>query len=759
MKSLRFLLFGATIVSFISAGVIWLGIFRAEFGQSQLAFNQFSLLSLASVLINTLLIVLLWRRARSSETGFWFLIFLISITFWALAEFFQRISTTPDQAFTWQMIAVFGWATMPFVYLLFVLSYTNNQDHIRKIAIQIGGASMVAGMVFAHLKTGITVSSQVSLEPWGYDSAGGTYLNVFTVWLFAMFISAIGLLIHEYHSKDVSKQKRKQIKLLIAGALIPLIGGSCTDLILPGIFGMRVMPIATFLIAVQGVIIAYGVFRSQLFTINPASLSGEIMKTLPQPVIGTDNKFQIQFMNASAKQLFGRHRKFANEGMADIIGPDNFKKIELALDKNTDEEIVKIDRLPLKINQSTLVLQAQVSKIDKSDAGYVFSMADVTDQALALQTIAKEVRLRTELYHQERARLLASVSGLRQGFLITDDKKQVVLINEQAQKMLSQTKKDDIDKPNAGAHLSKIFTDVDVDIDKIATKVMRTNKYQEIYDVSFDKLVLDIDVLPISKDGDVIGIAVLFDDITERVLAQRSKDEFFSIASHELRTPLTAIRGNTSMMLDYYGKKLDKDTKEMVQDMYDSSLRLIEIVNDFLDTSRLEQGRMEFNPQDIEMSAIIKKVVSQTQALASDRGNIIKIDAQIDDLPFVHADASKLEQVIYNLVGNAIKFTSNGRVVVQGAQIDNQVKIRVSDSGRGIGKEGKKLLFRKFQQTGGSLLTRDTTKGTGLGLYISKLILEQMGGSIGLEHSEPDVGSAFYFTVPVAKINRDDKDR
>lgn len=757
MKLIRVLLPIVTLVSIGGGVLLWVAIISTNLDAAEFRYNPFALLSLASVLINTFLIAVLWRRIQSSETGFWFLMFLGATSFWAAAEFLQRISASPEQAFFWQSIAVFGWASMPFAYLFFVMSYTDNQLAIRRIFLQAGIFFMIAGLVYAQFNTTLTFSPANDLESWGYDSVNGPYLNIFTVWLLTLFLAAIGLLVQEYRQSE-SVRKRKQTMLLIVAVLIPSIGGTFTDLILPSIFHERVVPTATFLTAIEGLIIAYGIFRSQLFNINPVSLSGEVMRTLPQPVIGTDDTFGIQFMNANAQKMFKQYEPFRGKGIKDLVGKENTARIKQALAKASPDEVVNIDRVPLGLKEGVVIAQVQISKIKEGGAGYIFGMSNITQQVLTMRTIEREVKARTDLYNQERARLMASVNGLRQGFLITNNEHRIVLINKQAQAMFPQVKISDVQNGHVvGQSKASILEENlnGIKIEEWLTSVMRSNHYAEFNNVAAGKMVLDIDILPISMDDGAIGAAVLFDDVTERVLSERSKDEFFSIASHELRTPLTAIRGNTSMMLNYYNDKLDDDLREMVQDIHTSSLRLIEIVNDFLDTSRLEQGRMQFNLQDLPISSIVDKVAKETAPVAKEGGNIIKVDPGIAELPFVHVDSNKIEQVIYNLVGNALKFTENGRVIIQGAVQGNQVKIRISDSGRGISREGQKLLFRKFQQTGSSLLTRDATKGTGLGLYISKLILESMHGTIGLEHSEPGVGTAFFFTVPIAEIHKE----
>jgi len=263
-------------------------------------------------------------------------------------------------------------------------------------------------------------------------------------------------------------------------------------------------------------------------------------------------------------------------------------------------------------------------------------------------------------------------------------------------------------------------------------------------------------VLTDGKNGhkETIGWVVLIEDTTEATIQERSKDEFFSIASHELRTPLTSIKGNASMIMDFYKDALkDPQLKEMVDDIHTSAERLIEIVNDFLDLSRLEQGKMSFAYVPTSLDKVIEGVTYEMKVVLNEKKIYLKTDKlTLNSLPLVWADENRLKQVIYNLIGNAAKFTDEGGISITTSLSDDKtlIKVILTDTGRGMTEESQQLLFHKFQQASSSLLTRDTTRGTGLGLYISKMIVESMGGKIALESSVVDKGSVFSFTVPVA---------
>jgi two-component system, sensor histidine kinase and response regulator len=256
------------------------------------------------------------------------------------------------------------------------------------------------------------------------------------------------------------------------------------------------------------------------------------------------------------------------------------------------------------------------------------------------------------------------------------------------------------------------------------------------------------------KDGEgrIESAVVVLEDITEERVLARSRDEFFSIASHELRTPLTAIRGNASMLLTIFGDEIkNADTQDMIEDIHQSSMRLIEIVNDFLDLSRIEQGKVTFQYESVELDKVIESVVYEMQAVLQEKHLSLDFNHKtLGELPQVWADKNRLKQILYNLVGNAAKFTDQGGITIQADVEGDKLKVQVIDTGRGISEKNQKLLFHKFQQAGESLLTRDTTRGTGLGLYISKMLTASMGGELGLEYSHEGQGSCFGFTIPLA---------
>jgi signal transduction histidine kinase len=249
----------------------------------------------------------------------------------------------------------------------------------------------------------------------------------------------------------------------------------------------------------------------------------------------------------------------------------------------------------------------------------------------------------------------------------------------------------------------------------------------------------------------VIGAVILFEDITPEKLLERNKEEFFAVASHELRTPLTAMRGNAALIRDFFGKTLnEKDMREMLDSIYDSSTRLLKLVDNILHISRLEQNKIVFEKNSFDLNELVKEVVKDLNELAREKSITLVVEEPTYTLPLAYSDKDRVKEILYNLIGNAMNFTKQGSITIRVAsEKADYLKCFVTDTGSGILPLNQGLLFKKFQQAGENVMTRDVSKGTGLGLYISKLLVEGLGGEIKLEESVVDRGSTFSFTLPI----------
>ena len=359
-------------------------------------------------------------------------------------------------------------------------------------------------------------------------------------------------------------------------------------------------------------------------------------------------------------------------------------------------------------------------------------------------------------------RLQTSINSLKLGFIIVDNSAEVVNINDTARALLCNQ----VGKHTIYSHICTISElnekiTSSINLQQEVKKCLTTRTAIFIKDVELESLYLSIHLYPILLGGSkeplknvLTGVSVIVEDVTQEKIALRARDEFLSIASHELRTPLTAIRGNASLIKEYFAPLLseNKELSEMVDDVEGSSVNLIRIVNEFLNVSRLEQGKLVFNRELFNLLDIINAVIADVRFNAQEKNVTIGIENMLTptDTIYVIADEVRVREVMNNLIDNAIKYTEKGTISVNVSIAVDKVIVKVSDTGRGIPLHNQAMLFRKFQQAGRSIYTRDSSSGSGLGLYISRLLAERMGGTLYLERSEENVGSVFVFSVPLA---------
>ena len=241
----------------------------------------------------------------------------------------------------------------------------------------------------------------------------------------------------------------------------------------------------------------------------------------------------------------------------------------------------------------------------------------------------------------------------------------------------------------------------------------------------------------------------LFEEIQDKSrqleVASQHKSQFLANMSHELRTPLNAILGYTELMADGIYGELPEKTMGVLKRLESNGRHLLGLINDVLDLSKIEAGQLVLELTDYSLEDIAQTVRSTLEPLAADKKLAFKVD-MAPKLPPGHGDGRRLAQVLINLVGNAIKFTDAGEVVITGGATDGTFHLSVCDTGPGISAADQAKLFQEFQQADNAITRKKG--GTGLGLAISKRIIEMHGGKIWVE-SQLGKGSTFAFTLPV----------
>jgi len=359
----------------------------------------------------------------------------------------------------------------------------------------------------------------------------------------------------------------------------------------------------------------------------------------------------------------------------------------------------------------------------------------------------------------EAAKSQAILEGVADGVVVTDAQGKIILFNAAAERILGIPRDQVIGRPMA--ELSGLFGQAGASWAAsvegwTATSAAEARQRHFLEErLEFEDRVVSVHLAPVTMKDEFVGTVSVFRDITKEVEVDRMKSEFVSTASHELRTPMTSIKGYADLLLMGAMGPLTEGQEHFLGIIKSNVDRLVMLVNDLLDLSRIETGRMELKLQPLHLGRVVSDVVASIQGLSSRKK--LNLQVQIEpDLPVVRGDYQRLVQVVTNLVDNACRYTPDGgEVTVSVYTIDGAVQVDVTDTGIGISPEDQEKIFDRFFRADHPLV-RDT-RGTGLGLPIVKSLVEMHGGRVWVK-SEPGKGSTFSFTIPLSRLD-DERDR
>jgi PAS domain S-box-containing protein len=255
------------------------------------------------------------------------------------------------------------------------------------------------------------------------------------------------------------------------------------------------------------------------------------------------------------------------------------------------------------------------------------------------------------------------------------------------------------------------------------------------------------------KMGDQVVFSVVLRDITEQVALRKrlqtavnARDDTVGVVAHDLRNPVNAVKMLSSAVLQRAEQeRLSEESVEQLRLIRQASLQMDRLIQDLLDVTRVETGRLVIEPVPVQLSSVLEAAIETLRPLVNEAG--LALDERFsNDLPVVPADEQRISQVLSNLVGNAIKATpKGGRVTIAASRAKDEVRVTVSDTGSGIPREQLQHIFDRFWQASHSSIR---TRGAGLGLAIARGIVEAHGGQLTAE-SEVGAGSTFTFTLPL----------
>jgi len=385
-----------------------------------------------------------------------------------------------------------------------------------------------------------------------------------------------------------------------------------------------------------------------------------------------------------------------------------------------------------------------LSQRERECKEYIHQLEDLN------QTLESRVKKRTTeleelvcLIHGEKKKTERILHEIDNGVIVTDIYGKTVLINPAAQKMFAGITKGPLSQdlstlPNLLPNLSRTFNDL---TESVTEEI-------EILDSRLDmSRIFRFTSFPFRDEkGLILGKITVFHDVTHFKEVDRLKSEFVSQVSHELRTPLTSIKGYIDNLRDGITGELNEKQTEYLTRMEKNAERLIRLISDLLDISRIESGKMNLHVVPFQFYELIGGVVNSLRPLFTQKRLEMLLNPFEGD-GCLHGDRDRLEQALTNLIDNAIRYTPNGgRITISLEQNHQFLKTTIKDTGVGISPEDQSRIFDRFYTL--DQCTLSGPKGTGLGLFITKNIIEMHGGEIRVS-SEVGKGSEFSFTLHV----------
>jgi len=728
-----------------------------------------SLIFLATAILEAIALVYLYRRVRAtSAAANWFMIATITNIALAATCILAGESSSLATSRAWLGINLFINGVAPATLLIFAARFAGKDAWFRTFY----------GPLFLCLPTFIYLAllqtrlvfdlNRMTVPTFNPVSLGGPLMSLGVLYFMGTIIAVVVILIRYYRTLKDPLKKRETGLIIWSWVGVIFISGLYQG-IPESVSHLPYFPLNIPLTAVQFLVITYALARYGLYVFNPSDVASSIVEAVPGVMLVADHTGTILFANHGARQILGYEPGQLTGQLLQCVFPDekSYKQFSgtvlqpLVQDRKATVELEDIELRDARGHLQPMNVSATCSRDHHGNLVNITliflgiaQLKEVQKQLAAEKaSVERKVIERTKELSEAQARLAASLGSLPFGFAVVDPNDQIIFSNGTLTHLLGRSIPHD---PAASKRALQQVNATYAPSINILDSLHETQAKRQVieHNIEFGPMFFRFLFVPVVSNENgadiVAGSVLIMEDTTEEKAMERSRDEFFSIASHELRTPLTAIRGNADMMLQYYPEALkDPSLKEMVEDMHNSSIRLITIVNDFLDTSRLEMGKIDFKSTAFDMVELINQTLREYDVTGSRRKLELKLEAPKAPIPLAFADRDRTRQILINLLGNAIKFTETGGVTFRLEPTKQSLRVFVTDTGKGIPTENQHLLFHKFQQAAGSILTRDDTRSTGLGLYISRLLAEGMSGKLDLVKSEVGKGTTFKLELPL----------
>jgi len=715
--------------------------------------------SLATAILSFLTgIFVCWQNRKSKLNKLWFAVSM-GAALWSLS--LSRIVSvkTEESAIIWNWFLYFGATFIPIFYFHFT-SVLLGIEKQKKKSIIVGYILSIICLILVPTKLFVKSAPPMA----GFDhwlEIGPLYY--FYVVIFFIYVIYSSILILQYYRKVVGVRKSQLLYVLITGFIG--FGGAFTDFF-PQIF--NIYPFGHFLVGFYVAFIAYAITRYRLMDIRAIIFRSIAFGLVIFIITGI-----FSIIAALVAYLFSGLTGFKSIAASGVI----------------IATLVSLFYQPLRVLVGRITNTFLYKKTYDPDI-LIAKITEVTASILNLKQLLTSIcGILTEAFHSEKIGVallkigtnkkqkleVAFVEGFKPGIaeslvkfpdvvsIMYKEIKRVggiLIIDEMKTRFENGEFKPVSEKLLGALHENDIALIVPLYTKEKLTGVITigTKKSGDPYNRQ------DLRVLNIISGQAAIAIdnAQMYGHLEELVKERteelenaniqlrqldKSKSEFLSIASHQLRTPLTAIKGWISMIEEGDLGAIPEKFKRPMDVVYASNERLIRLVNDLLNISRIESGRQKYEFKYNDLNSLVQEVITKLKLQIEAKKLKLIYEQPKVALPKVWCDGEKIHEVMMNFVDNAVKYSLKGSINVSLKIDDGMVTYSVKDNGVGITKNNMQLLFKKFSRGEGSFLIN--TEGTGLGLYVAKLVVEAHGGKIWAESEGEGKGSTFLFSIPV----------
>lgn len=413
--------------------------------------------------------------------------------------------------------------------------------------------------------------------------------------------------------------------------------------------------------------------------------------------------------------------------------------LEIKVNARTRQLRETAQTLEEKVKERTKILEERTKELERK--------ADTEEKSrTALLNLAEDLEQASSKAQEEKEKTLAIMDNFADALFFFNNNKEAEMINPEVEKTFNIKSSEVIGKSfldlrEENNSLKAVFDSIIEEGKEVFRKEVRLGK----------DVFVEVTSIPIFQKDEVIGTLVDVHDITREKNIEKVKTEFVSLAAHQLRTPLAGIKWTLETILEEKDEaNISEEIVDFIKKAAEANERMVSLVNDLLNVTRIEEGKYVYDPKNVNMKKVIEASLKEHKEEIERKGIKFSLSQPEEDVSFVKADEEKVTLVVQNFLDNALKYTTEGEISLKLEELkeEKKIKVSVSDTGVGIPEEEKIKMFNKFVR--GENVQRMDTEGSGLGLFISKNIIEAHKGEIGFDSKEGE-GSVFFFTLPIVE--------